>query len=154
MKKRTIILALALLMLLSACGNSAKTLDVNAFGQKIMNTLDFEVEMTYRDDDVLTQLYGIEDEAIKQRSFYVSTGYTPEEIIVIEATGAEAAAQIEAAFHQRVDDQREAFTNYIPEQRPKLNDPPIKRSGNYVAMIISGFDDQAASLIDDFFKGA
>ncbi len=153
MKKRTILLILALIMLVSACGGSKKTLDVKAFGQKVHDTIDFEVEMTHRDDDVLNQLYGIEDADIKQRSFYVSTGYTPEEIIVIEATDAEAAARVEAAFRQRVEDQREAFTNYIPEQRPKLNDPPIKRNGNYAAMVISGFDEKAASLINDFFKG-
>lgn len=154
MLKRALTLIVLLTLSLTACGTKAdKTLDVNAFGEKVMQALSFEVEMTHRDDDVLSQLYGIPDEDIKQRTFYVSTGYTPEEVIVIEATDQEAADRVEAAFLRRVEDQRGAFTDYIPEQRPKLNDPPLKRDGNYLAMIISGQDQEAAALIDEFFKG-
>ena len=90
---------------------------------------------------------------MKQKTIYVSTGYTPEEIVVIEAVDSAAAAKIAESLKTRVEDQRAAFENYIPEEMPKLTDPPIRTQGNYAVMIISGDDAAASALIDEFFKG-
>lgn len=152
MVKKLIAVILLACIALTGCGGT-KTLDVNAFGEKVMASMAFDDEMNPMPEDLLSQLYGIQDSDVKQKTVYVSTGYTPEEVVVMEAASAEAAARIETALKARVESQKEAFVNYIPEEMPKLNNPPIKRQGNYVAMIISGDDAAAAALIDEFFKG-
>lgn len=152
MIKKMMPLLLVVVLLLSACGG-AKTLDVPAFGAKVLAEGTFEDEINPTPDRLILQLYGIADEDIKQKSFYTGTGYTPEEIAIVEAVDAKAADKIEAAFKTRVEDQRRAFENYIPEEMPKLNDPPIRRSGNYVVMVISADDAEATTLIEAFLKG-
>lgn len=153
MLKRLIPLLLLACLLLTSCGGAAKNLDVAAFGQKVMADLKFDDEMNPMPPELLAQLYGIKEADVKQKAIYVSTGYTPEEVVVIEAVSADAATRIEDAMKARVESQKKAFENYIPAEMPKLTSPPIRKSGNYVVMIISGDDAAAAALIDTFLKG-
>jgi hypothetical protein len=152
MTKRIVPVILLICLFLTACGG-AKTLDVAAFGQKALTDLSFDDEMNPMPENLLAQLYGIDEASVKQKTIYVSTGYTPEEIVVIEAVDSAAAAKIAESLKTRVEDQRAAFENYIPEEMPKLTDPPIRTQGNYAVMIISGDDAAASALIDEFFKG-
>jgi hypothetical protein len=148
-----LILAAVLLFTAAACGGEEKKRDVAAFGEKVLNEIEFQDSMSPLRDNLLAQLYGgLKDEDITARSIYTSTGYTPEEIVVIEAKDTAAAEKIEAALKQRIVEQRTSFENYIPTEMPKLTDPPVRRKGNYVVMIISGDDAKAISLIDGFFK--
>ena len=121
----------------------------------INDNVTFNDFMEEVDPETVYELYGIDGSAVEDSCTYFSTGATAEEISVISVSPENADSmlgEINRAFNSRIEDQIESFTDYVPAELDKLNDPLIMEIGNSVVMVVCDDPDQAKTAILDFIN--
>ena len=140
-------------VLLTGCG-SEKSLSVSAsqLADKLAQEVGFTDQMSKTEERILYTLYDMEESAVSEAVVYMSTGATAEEIAVITVSDAGNVSKAEEAVKARVESQKEAFENYVPEELTKLSDPVIRTVGNTVILCVSNHNDKAEQIIDSVIK--
>ena len=119
-----------------------------------------EYESKYLEDvkDLLVDLetakmfLNLADIEVVEACIYESSGATAEEIVVLVCADADSAAKAKTAFEQRVEEQTENFTDYVPEEVPKLKDAVIITEDVYAVLSVSGDASKAKSIIESALK--
>lgn len=132
-------------------GNTAQTqtesADVAATADKLKSDITFEDSLVEFDSGKIEKILGVAPDAYKKAKVYVSsTGATPEEIACFEAND-KMADIIKASLETRVTNQKSTFTDYTPEQAPKLDDAVIIVKDNCVYYCVSGDSAKAKEII-------
>lgn len=153
MKKASVFLAFLMILLVCAgCSSKPVTLDVEKAGETISKEVPFTDQITHLDKAAAVKLYDLKDEDVKSVSLYVGTGATAEEISVWEGKDEAAAKTIKSAVDQRIDNQKESFVDYNPQEMPKLENPVVVTKGNYVVLCLSGDNEKAKQVIEGCFQ--
>ena len=127
---------------------ATETVDVTAVADKMKSDITFEDSLVEFDSDKINKILGVSADSYKTAKVYVSsTGATPEEIGCFEANSEEMATSIEAALTMRLNNQKGTFTDYKPEQAPKLDDAVLVVKGTYVYYCVSGDSAKAKEII-------
>ena len=143
-----LLLSVCLAFGLAACGGSAQDIDVTAAADAIRSGTTFTDDMTKTETANAERLYGLSDDVVADACVYIGTGATPEEIAVWKAKDESGVETIRSAVDSRLDAQRARFTDYNPEQMPKLESAVVEESGNVVALCISADSETAQSAVD------
>lgn len=156
-RKIPVFLAAALLLgLLACCGSQeakpaemdlaavAAALEAGEVYSDILNP-------PFEDIETVTMLYGLEAADIANCIVRCSTGATAEEMALFQSIDEAAAQRIETAMKARIDTQKSAFENYVPEEIPKLEQAQVLRSGVYVAYVTAADAGAVASILDQYF---
>ena len=139
--KKLIALMMPLVMTVSlaACsqsGNSGKTADL----PKVLETMKSEVgfsDVIELDEGGLKTNYGIEAEDVKQFAALVdASGIKCEEVVLIEATDADAAKRVKEQLDKRLESKLAQNKDYLPEQYAIIKKCSVEQDGNYVSMIV------------------
>ena len=153
MKKKLLTAGMILMFSLAAAGCGGKSeVDVNALSDALNTQIAYKDELSPIDLDTAQMFYSFSDADITEAVFYESTGATAEEIAVIKCGSGEGADKVETAVNTRVDEQKEAYTDYVPAELEKLNAAVIVKSGNTVVLSVSDEPDKAREIIGSFTK--
>lgn len=149
-KTLTIIVAVVLtLAMLTACG--AKNVDLNDLMKKLNDTYGLSGLTTVEDSDNLNRYYRTPKEDVKQFAAEftkaASDGYT--EVVIIEATDADAAGRVKTQLETRQRSQLSDAKSYNAEQVSMIEACSVKDKGNYVWLVIS---DKQADINADIEK--
>lgn len=126
---------------------ATETIDVTEVADKLKSDISYEDSLIEFDSDKIEKIIGVSPDAYKSAKVYVSsTGATPEEIACFEANDGMADA-IEANLTIRLANQKSTFTDYKPEQAPKLDDAVLVVKGDYVFFSVSGDSAKAKEII-------
>lgn len=125
-------------LLLAACGNEKKDIDVNALAGELLEKVEFVDELSQADQETVERLYHIND-AVSQ-CVYIGSGATAEEIAVFELKDEAAAIDAKDAALQRIKEQKESFESYIPQEVEKLDQAIVMVSGKYLIVCVSNGD--------------
>lgn len=148
MKKYScLLLAVLAAFSMSACGGQAAALDAAALADRFIAEVPFDDQLSEVEENIITKIYDISAEDYKKAKVYVSTGATPEEVAVFEATDAAAADRIETALKEHIEEQKASFEDYIPKEMPKLESPVLVKKGGCVILCVSGHNDTAKDII-------
>jgi glutaredoxin-related protein len=132
----------------SSSQEEAQAEDVTATADKLKSEIEFEDELVEFDSAKIEKIIGVAEDKYTSAKVYVSSsGATPEEIACFEAVDETAAGDIKTALEARIEAQKNTFTDYKPEQAPKLESPVLKVNGNNVYMCISGDNSKAEEII-------
>lgn len=146
--KKIITLMLCLVMAAALIGCSskeeAKEIDIDALASELLEKVEFDDDLNEIDDILVKRLYNIE--SYVKASVYVSSGATAEEIAVFEFESEAAAAEGLEKAQARVEQQREDYESYIPEEVQRLDNAVVKQSGRYVIVCVSS-GDEAKNII-------
>lgn len=122
--------------------------DVAATADKLKSDIAFDDELVEFDSAKIEKILGVSaDKYTTAKVYESSSGATPEEIACFEAVDETAAADIKTALEARIEAQKNTFTDYKPEQAPKLDSPVLKVNGNCVYLCISGDNSKAEEII-------
>lgn len=146
MKKAiAMILAMAACFTMAACGKEAApskqpaTADVV---KAVADTLTFKDTMVTVDAQMISNFYRIDSDKVAEISMYTSgTRATAEEVTVIKMKDAGDIKLAESAMAERVEDQKIAYENYVPEEMTKINGALVLTQGNYALLVMA--DDTA-----------
>ena len=129
-----------------SAGESSKS--ASAVADELKNGIEFKDSLNELDKAMYEKIYGLTDDMYKDGKIYIgSGGSTAEEIACFDANDADGAAKIKEAFEKRIEDQKKAFENYVPEELDKLGSAVIVTKGSSVYMCISNDDAKAKEII-------
>lgn len=125
------------LMMLTACGT--KNVDLKKVMEDINSTYGLTNLTAVEDTDNLNRYYKIPAENVKQFAAELtksaSDGYT--EVVLIEATDADAAENVKTQLESRLRNQLSDAKSYNAEQVSMIESCKVKESGNFVWLVIS-----------------
>lgn len=132
----------------NSTGTAAASEDVAAVADKLKSDIQYDDELIEIDDTKIAKILGVDQAAYTNAKVYISSsGATPEEIACFEATSSSTATTIEASLRARITAQTNTFTDYKPEQAPKLQNAVLKVKGNCVYFVVSGDSAKAETII-------
>ena len=135
---------------LAACGGSKKDFDVNALGNDLSTKITYQDSLGQMDLDMASMFLNLSDVNVVKASIYEGSGGTAEEIVVLECASDADAQKAEQVLKDRVSEQIESLTDYVPEELTTLNAAVIKVSGKYAVLSVSDTPDEARKLIDQY----
>ena len=153
MRTRTRVCLLALCAaLLTGCGGrtvGAKAYDPAAAAQALLDAKVFDQELEVLDADLAGSYLGLSSEP-EEAVVYTSLEGGYEELAVLRMADAEAAAAALEAVQAHVSDrrEREAETQYKPEDLPKLEKALTEQAGNTVLLVVCADYDAAQKALD------
>lgn len=126
----------------------AENVDVTAVADQLKNDISYEDSLVEFDAGKIEKILGVPAAGYTKAKVYASsTGATPEEIACFEATSEDMAATIKTAIDARLKAQKSTFSDYKPEQAPKLDSAVIVVKGNCVFFSVSGDSAKAKEII-------
>lgn len=138
MKKISLALAAVMLALLALAGcgaSNAKPLS------EIYDDIKSQVQLSEMNEITsITALsrYGITEDQVEEFAGGVNnSGVEQEEIVLVKATGSDAAAAVKTALENRYNSKLNENKNYNPEQAAMIEQCSVEQNGLYVSMIIS-----------------
>lgn len=136
-----VLLAAAACMTLASCGSKAAsgkqpaTADVV---KAVADQLTFKDEMMLVDDGIVFNFYRYDEEKVAEKTMYTSaTRATAEEVTVFKVKDAADVQVIHDAVAERIEDQKIAYENYVPEEMVKINSAVTFTNGNYVILVMA-----------------
>ena len=128
---------LILLMLLCGCTVSETPYTIGD-AQILLEADLFNGDMGPVDKNIVSQLYGIDDDAIQDCICYMAanTASSADELTIFVLTDVTAAKLAEDACQKRVENQIEASRNYAPAAVSRLENAVIRRIGNTVLLAV------------------
>lgn len=145
-------LAMAMVLALTGCGKKEVTLDVTEVGNQLLEGITYQDELSSIDLDTASMIFNFADVTIVNGAIFESSGATAEEIVVLECSDAANADAAKAALEARVADQKESYTDYVPEELVKLDAAVIVTSGKYAILSVSDEPDKATEIINGYIK--
>lgn len=153
--KRTIclILSVVLLFALTACGSDARSADVQAIADDLVNNLAFG-EMSSVSGEELSFYLDIPEGC--EAAGYMSAGTTFEEVIVVSCSGDNGEAIYES-MRQLVESQKQEASRYQPEEVARLDNCVLEgafKAGFCVLVVSSESNNSSAdAIINKYTKG-
>lgn len=146
-----------------ACSGAPKdiNIDPNDTVQKLINGCQFEEKPAIIEDSkfAIETLFAVDltkvakDDSGNPIGCVSVCSSTPETVLIIKATDAEAAKSIsEGAIKARTESYIHDYSNYGPEQVKKVETCINKVVGQYVFLIISSDNTAAEKLLDELIK--
>jgi predicted small lipoprotein YifL len=154
MKKLTVTLsAILLCAALAACGTQrqapAKQPRASDVVQAVAQTLTFKDQMMTLEDRVIPNIYNVDMDKLADKCCYVSSsGATAEEISVFRVKDAADLQMAKDAISERIEDQKIAFENYVPEEMVKIQNAVVLEKGDYILLVLA---DEVSGVKDAFY---
>lgn len=126
---------------LFACGAvenaPEKNMDIQAVKEQIITELKVEGAMDLAPERLLA-LYGIEEADIADSACYVTMdGVFPDEIVIIKASGADAAKRVREKLSARLEEIKVQSQSYDPENYAIAQECSVQQSGEVIALFMS-----------------
>jgi len=135
----------------NAVDEIAKTIDAKAIAEGLLKGIAYKDQLSEVDLDTAKMFYDFSDIGIDEAYIYESSGATAEEIVVLKCTDSDGASKAKDIFTKRVKEQIESYTDYVPEEVPKLKDAVIITSKEYAILCVSDDASKAKSIIEGIF---
>ena len=134
----SLILALAMVMSLAACGGKAEeavSIDVTALYESYAQ---YMPDMFEPDADTMMNFLGISVEDCAQYKVAIcAEGMRSDEVWLIEAKDAAALETLQALAQTRIEAKLEETVTYAPDQYVVVEKAVVLTNGNYLALLIS-----------------
>ena len=154
MKKKVLALLLGMVMvMMTACGGEKEIVfGISQASGDLLASEAFTDTLTKCDNDKVIALYGVDESSLAEYEVYIGTGATAEEIAIFRVKDSQDVAAVKTACETRIEDQKKACENYLPDEMPKLSSPVVRTAGNYVAMVISSDNTKVEAVLDKYMK--
>lgn len=114
---------------------------------KLLSEVEFP-EMVEVTQEKFSFYYKAETSAVKSFSAYVcGSGAYPDEFGVFETESEDAASEFSQKLEDRIEKQRETYTDYTPAEMYKFDDCFVKQDGNYIYYAICADNVSAKDIL-------
>lgn len=151
--KKYIIGLSAVLLLFSGCSSNKLEIDPTTAVEQMSEDITFTDQFAPLDSENANRVYGVDADLVEDSTAMVGSGATAESIAMFKAVDAKSAQEIEEQLGVFIDGYIEGYSDYKPEEVPKLESAIIERKDVYVVLCISADNDAAKSVISDILNG-
>ncbi|MBQ8970396.1 MAG: DUF4358 domain-containing protein [Lachnospiraceae bacterium] len=128
---------------------NAKTVDITSIAERLLNDITYEDELSEVDLETAGMFLSFGEASIENAAIYESSGATAEEIIALQCASEADAKKAEEALKQRVEEQKEAFEDYVPKELTKLSEAVIVTKGTVVVLSVSDSPSEAKAILEE-----
>ena len=146
--KRIISIILLSVLLLAGCAPAVIEVDVSAAAAMLHGGVKFEDVMSDMDTAGICRILALTEDDVVNAAGYVSTGATAEEFFVIEIREGKTEA-VQKALDAHMDYMIDGYSDYGPQEVPKLKNAVRELHGNYVFLCVCNDPAQAKNLISE-----
>ena len=144
---------LIVLMPISGCSSKTKTLDIEAFCDKVLSEIPYDDELTILPERVAAEYYDLSFEGLEEFCIYVSgTAATANELAVMKLANDDAVKSAEQAVNARVSEQINTYGNYNPAEVFRLESALILKKDGYLLLSVSNYNDDVEKAFNDSLK--
>jgi len=137
-KALSLMLALALVLSLAACGGKAEepvSVDVNALYESFSQ---YMPDMFYPDEATMLDFVGIHaEDCVQYKVAICAEGMRSDEVWLIEAKDEAALENLRQLAQNRIDSKLDETVTYAPDQYVVVEKAEILVNGRYLALLIS-----------------
>lgn len=138
----------ALVLSLAACGGE-KPFDSTAVFHDLMETPGvFTSGLEEVDQATACALYGIDETTVTGCLVYMANATSADELAIFTLSNEEAAQTASTQLGYRVEDQKEALADYLPDELSKLEGAIVVTRGNSVLLLVCSDYDAARTVLD------
>ena len=149
----TALCCLMLFMMLTGCGSSKKSLDMEAFSKDVLSKGSFNDELILLSDKVVADYYDLSFDGLEEYRVYVSSSSaTASELAIFKCSGDAALKSAKSAVEARISDQISNYENYRPDEKFRLDNALIETNGNYLLFVVSDNNATIQNLFNDALK--
>ena len=138
----------AIWILATGCGAQA-SIDPEQALTQLKEELTFTDQMTDMDSAGTCRFYDVQTDWVENSVSYVGSGATAESVAVFEATDADAAASIAEELQAFTDSWITGYSDYKPEEVPKLESAVLEQSGVYVVFCVTADNTAAKTAVHE-----
>ena len=135
-----------MILFVIGCGNEVKTFDPNDLANELIAEVNFDDELTKFEGDI-SKLYDLPE--VENYVVYIGSGATAEEIAIITLKDESDEESVREALEKRVEEQKQSFSNYVPEEVARLDKSVIQSNQKYVVLCVSD-EDLAEDIIHQY----
>lgn len=128
-------------------------IDIEELGTKIVESGAFEDELAKVDSSMIMQDYSFSTDEIKEIVSYQGSGATSEEIVILQVNSKEQLNSVKEKINTRIEERKQAFENYLPEEVFKIDNNLLETRGSYVIFCISNDSNKVEEVINNYIKG-
>ena len=136
--------------ILAGCGSKEVSFDVKTLAEELNSQISYQDTLTELDMDTASMFLNLSELDIVNGVVYEGSGATAEEIVVLECATSEDGAKAEQVLKDRVAEQVESFTDYVPAELTKLDAAVIRVNGKYAVLSVSDTPDAAVKIIEKY----
>ncbi len=144
--KRIFSVILLSVVLLSSCASTPLEINVTNAASLLRGGVSFVDIMSDMDTVGICRIFALTENEVVSAAGYVSTGATAEELFVIEVADA-SLTKVQAAIDAHMDYMIDGYSDYGPQEVPKLKNAVIETHGNYVFICVCDQPSQAQTVI-------
>ena len=119
---------------------------------QLKDEITFTDQMTDMDSESTCRFYDVDTGLVNDSSAYVGSGATAESMAVFEAVDADAADSIADALQTFTDGWIDGYSDYKPEEVPKLESAVLEQKGVYVVFCVSADNTAAKTAVQDLLN--
>ena len=119
---------------------------------QLKDEITFTDQMTDMDSESTCRFYDVDTGLVNDSSAYVGSGATAESMAVFEAVDADAAGSIADALRTFTDSWIDGYSDYKPEEVPKLESAVLDQNGVYVVFCVSADNTTAKTAVQDLLN--
>lgn len=151
-----IFIAAAMMLTVTACGgdkeSKSATKPLNEITKAVMDCGIEMPEMVEVSEDNFQFKYGVEPDDYSEYSvWWAGSGGDADEVCIIKAADGKKDT-VKKAVEKRLDDQKNVFKDYVPEQYDKLCDTSVKNEGDYIYWVCTNDNTKAEDTILSYFE--
>ena len=153
MKRMMCIMLAVVALLMSACSQPAKEVNIPEMMDQLAKAYGLEEGMLVLTEEDLLELYGIESADVKQFAARLRLeSIQADEIILIEAADSKAAERVKEMLDNRYQSKLNETRDYLPDEFAKIEKCKVVQSGNFVSMIVCAEAEKAAADFEKALK--
>ncbi len=152
MKRCAAALAAALCMAAAGCGKQQAEINPADAVQQLKDSVSFTDQMTEMDSAGACRFYDVSTDLVQDGAAYVGSGATAESLAVFEATDKDAAQSIADALQTFTDGWIKGYSDYKPEEVPKLESAVLEQDGVYVVFCVTADNAAAKTAVQDLLN--
>ncbi len=141
-----LLIAVLLLPLLAGCGKKedAQKIDAPATLNKLLNDVSYDTELNEVEKDAALYFPGLPDNS--EIKLYTGNGYFSDELAMVTLQDASVSKDVVKVIEKHLEELRNQYQNYIPEEVPKIDNAIICPVDKYVFLCVTS-DTKTASTI-------
>ena len=158
MKKKIAIVIVIVLIIIAVLGiiinNSNKSIQINIedLATKIAESGAFEDEIAKIDSEMIMSDYNITTDEVEGFVSYQGSGATSEEIVILKVKDKRNLNDVKDKINSRIQERKQAFQSYLPEEVGKIDNNILRVKGNYVIFCVSNDSSKVNQVINDYVK--
>lgn len=161
MNKKVIGIVISIVVIIAIIGiviyfntreNEKIEINIEELATKIVESDAFEDDLEEVSDEVTMEAYGFSTEEIQEIVSYQGSGATSEELVILQVKEKNNLNSVKEKINTRLEERKEAFESYLPEEVFKIENRVLEVRGNYVILGIAKDANKVVEVVEEYSK--